>query len=48
MYQQQKKGTAIGTNRSKSKMNLMKSVQSITKEAGSKNIKQKRKTLRIT
>ncbi|RXG11558.1 single stranded DNA-binding protein [Leeuwenhoekiella aestuarii] len=42
MYQQQKKVTAIGTNGSKSKMNLMKSVQNITKEAGSKKHKTKK------
>ena len=42
MYQQQKKGTAIGTNGSKSKRNLMKSVQNIQKEAESKTLKTKK------
>ncbi|MEZ7496554.1 hypothetical protein QO206_13750 [Leeuwenhoekiella aequorea] len=39
MYQQQKKVTAIGTKGSKSKTSIMKSVQNIQKEAGSKQTK---------
>jgi len=42
MYQQQKKVTAIGTKGSKSKTSIMKSVQNIQKEAGSKQTKTKK------
>ncbi|MEZ7495855.1 hypothetical protein QO206_10170 [Leeuwenhoekiella aequorea] len=42
MYQQQKKGTAIGTKGSKSKYSTMNSIQNIQKEAGSKRSKTKK------
>jgi len=42
MYQQQKKVTAIGTKGSKSKISIMKSVQNIQQEAGSKQTKTKK------
>ncbi|RXG11636.1 hypothetical protein DSM03_11413 [Leeuwenhoekiella aestuarii] len=42
MYQQQKKGTAIGTKGSKSKTSIMKSAQNIQKDAGSKQTKTKK------
>ena len=42
MYQQQKKVTAIGTKGSKSKISIMKSIQNIHQEAGSKKSKTKK------
>ncbi|MEH6658588.1 hypothetical protein [Leeuwenhoekiella marinoflava] len=42
MYQQQKKVTAIGTKGSKSKTRIMKSVQNIQQEVGSKQTKTKK------